>query len=218
MKIQHFYFSLIAFAAVLIIASCASPVTMTSWKNPADNTKLSKVVVMPMFEKLEYVKPFEQSMCAYFNSKGLKSIGSLEFLNPSIKYPIADIKRKCDSLGADAILVFTYQGTDKTETYVPQTTYVTGGYGGYWGGGYWGGGYYGGPYYGSVVTSGGYWTSTSVISLQANVYTRVSKQEGLWTAQISVTDPQYIDQVASSIASNLYSDWKNNNMLKVPVK
>jgi hypothetical protein len=222
MKTKQFYFNFLVIITVLIIASCASPISMTSWKNPADNTKLKKVVVMPLFEKLEYIKPFEQSMCAYFNSKGLKSIGSLEFLNPNIKYPIADIKKKCDSLGADAILVFLYQGTDKTENYVPETTYVTGGYGGYWGGGYWGGGFYGGyygsPYYGSTVSTGGYWTTTKVVSVKASLYTHVSKKEGMWTAEIQVTDPQYIDQVADNLARNIYTDWQKDGMLVSPGK
>jgi len=213
MRTKQIYFTLLAFIAILFVTSCGSPVTLTGWKNPSDNTKLSKIVVMPMFEKLEYTKPFEQSMCTFFNSKGLKSIGSLDFLNPSIKYPIADIKRKCDSLGVDAILVFIYKGTDKTESYVPQTTYVSGGYGGYWGGGYWGG-YYGGGYGTAVVSTGGYWTSTSVVNLHATLYTRASKNEGMWTAEITVTDPQYVDQSSVNIAQYIYSDWKNNNMLK----
>jgi hypothetical protein len=223
MKTRKIYFNLLSLITIIFIASCASPVTLTGWKNPDDNTKIGKIMIIPLFEKLEYLKPFEQSMSSYFNSKGLKSIGSLEVLNPNIKYPIADIKRKCDSLGVDAILVFSYKGTDKTESYVPETTYVTGGYGGYWGGGYYGGGYYGGGYYGgaygtSVVSTGGYWTSTSVVNLSASLYSRVSKKEGLWTAEISVTDPQYIDQAADNIARHIYADWQKDNMLKFPEK
>jgi hypothetical protein len=223
MKTRKIYFNLLALIAVIVIASCSSPVTLTGWKNPDDNTKLSKILVMPLFEKLEYLKPFEQSMCSYFNSKGLKSIGSLDLLNPNIKYPIEDIKRKCDSLGIDAILVFTYKGTDKTESYVPQTTYVSGGYGygGYYGGGYWGGGYYGGgAYYGGamVTSTGGYWTTTSVVNVTANLYTRASKQQGMWTGDITVTDPTYIDQSAVAIAQYIYAEWKNYNMLKFPEK
>ena len=209
MKTRKTYLTLLAFVTALIITSCSSPITMTSWKNPASTTQISKVVVMPLFEKLEYLKPFEQSMSTYFNSKGLKSMGSLEIFNPSIKYPIDDIKRKCDSLGVDGILVFIYQGADKTESYVPQTTYYTGGYGGYWGGGYWGGGYYGG----GVTTTGGYWTSTTTINLTANLYVKGSK-EPLYTSEIQVTDPQYIDQVAATIAGYIYGDWQKNNVLK----
>ena len=218
MKTRKSYFAFLAVISAFVLTSCASSVTMTSWKNPANSTQISKVVVMPMFEKLEYMKPFEQSMCAYFQTKGLKSLGSLEFLNPNIKYQIADIKKKCDSLGADAILVFIYEGTDKTENYVPETTYYTGGYGGYWGGGYWGGGYYGGYYGGGLygggaVSTGGYWATTSVVNLKANLYVKGSK-DPLWTSDISVTDPNYVDQAATTIAGYIYGDWQKNNILK----
>ena len=141
-----------------------------------------------------------------------------------IKYPVSDIKKKCDSLGADAILVFVYKGTDKSENYIPPTTYTTGGFGGYWGGGYWGGGYWGGGYgggfyggasfdAGSTVTTGGYWTTTSVVNLKASLYTKASK-DALWTSEITVTDPNYVDQSATNIAQAIYADWKKYNLLK----
>jgi hypothetical protein len=221
MKTTKIIFGLMAVVAAFVITSCGSNVTLTSWKNPSDNTQISKVVVMPLFDKLEYMKPFEQSMDAYFNAQGLKAIGSLDFLNPSIKYQIADIKKTCDSLGADGILVFAYTGTEKSENYVPQTTYATGGFGGYWGGGYWGGGFYGGGYYGNglygggTVTTGGYWTTTSVVNLKASLYTKSAK-EALWTGDIAVTDPNYVDQAATTIAQDIYADWQKNNLLKYP--
>ena len=213
MKREKNQFLLLALVAAFFLTSCGSSITMTTWKNPANNTQLSKVVIMPMFEKIENMKPFEQAMTTYFNSKGLKSIGSLEFLNPNVKYPIADIKHMCDSLGADGILVFIYKGSDKSESYVPETTYVTGGYGGYWGGGYWGGNYYGGAYYGGVVSTGGYWVSSSVVNLKANLYVKGSK-DAIWTSEISVSDPQYVDQAAYTLAGYIYGDWKKNNVLK----
>jgi hypothetical protein len=212
MKKINYTFAVLALLATVLFTSC-SPVTLTSWKNPADNSQISRVVVMPLFDKLEYMKPFEQTMDAYFTSQGLKAIGSLDFLNPNVKYPIDDIKKKCDSLGADAILLFKYTGTDKTENYIPPTTYVTGGFGGYWGGGYWGGGYYGGYYGGGVVSTGGYWTTTSVVNLKASLFTRASK-DALWTGDITITDPNYVDQAAASIAQSIYADWKKNNLLK----
>ena len=213
MKGKISYFSFSTLLLILIMASCGTPVSITAMRNQGDNSKISKVVIMPLFEKLEYTRPFEQTMSNYFNQKGLKSIGSLDFLNPTIKYPISEIKRKCDSLGADAILVINYRGTDKTDTYTPGMTYVTGGFGGYWGGGYWGGGFYGGGYYGTAVTTGGYWTTTSVIILKADLYTHASKN-ALWTAEIKVTDPKFVDEAAAKIAAQIYSNWKNDNMLK----
>jgi hypothetical protein len=221
MKTSNIYFTLLATVAAFVITSCGSPVTLTSWKNPADNSKISKVVVMPLFDKLEYIKPFEQAMDAYFIKQGLNTIGSLDFLNPNIKYQIADIKRKCDSVGANAILVLLYEGTDKSQNYVPPTTYTTGDFGGNWGGGYWGGGFYGGGYYGdglygtSTVSTGGYWTTTSVVNLKASLYTRASK-DPVWTGDITVTDPNYVDQAANSIASEIFADWQKYGLLKYP--
>jgi hypothetical protein len=226
MKATKIYFSLLAVVTAFVITSCGSPVTMTSWKNPADNSKISKVVIMPLFDKLDYIKPFEQSMDAYLTAQGMKVLGSLDILNPNVKYAVSDIKKKCDSLGADGILIFVYKGTDKSESYVPPTTYTTGGFGGNWGGGYWGGGYwgggYGGGFYGgtgfddvSTVTTGGYWTTTSVVNLKASLYTK-SATDAIWTSDITVTDPNYVDQSATTIAKDIYADWQKNNLLKYP--
>ncbi|MEI7981431.1 MAG: hypothetical protein WCI71_07235 [Bacteroidota bacterium] len=219
MKKNQIFLAITMIAGAFLLTSCGAPVTLTSWKNPEVTGQISKVAVMPLFEKIEFTKPFEVTMVAYFNSRGLKSIGSLDFLNPAIKYEINDIKHRCDSLGVDAILLFTYQGMDKTESYVPPTTYYTagyGGYGGYWAGGYWGGysgGYYGGYYGGTVATTGGYWTTSKTLNLSAKLYIKGSK-DALWTGELTVTDPEYIDQVANTMAQYIYSDWQNQKLIK----
>ena len=118
-----FIYGLLCVGAVFFLTRCQTPLNLTTWKNPDLHSQVSKVVVMPLFEKLEYLKPFEQNVVAMFRNKGLKSIGSLEFLNPGKKYEINEIKKKCDSLGADGILVFIYNGTEKTQSYVAPTTY-----------------------------------------------------------------------------------------------
>ena len=198
-------------AGAFLLYSCEATSTLTSWKNPDNKGQLSKVVVMPLFEKLEYLKPCEQSVVATFNSKGLKSTGSLQLMNPTVQYTIAEIKRRCDSIGADAILIFIYKGADKTESYIPPTTYYTGAYGGY--GGYWGGGYWGG-YGGAVTTTGGYWTTNVVLNLTAKLYVKGSKDPA-WTGEIKIPNPEYVDQVANSIAQNIYAEWKKENLLKI---
>lgn len=215
MRTYPIFLFILAIAGTVMLNSCETPVALTSWKNPASNVQVSKVVVMPLFEKLEYLKPFEKSMTAYFNSKGLKSVASLDFLNPTVKYPINEVKHKCDSMGADAILVFLYTGTDKQESYIPPTTYYTGGYGGYggyWGGGYWGG-FYGGYYGGGVVTTGGYWSSTTIVNLTGKLYVK-GTPEPVWTGNISVTNPDYIDEAAALIAKYIYADWQKQDLLK----
>lgn len=192
-------------SALIFLYSCDAPVTLTSWKNPADNTKVTRVVIFPLFEKLEYTKPFEQSMVAYFESQGLKAIGSLDFLNPTVKYPMDDVLKKIDSLGANSVLVFKYTGTDKSQSYVPPTYY------GGWGGGYWGGGYWGGGYWGGGVATGGYWVTTSTLNLKASLYVKNNK-EAVWTGDITITDPNYVDQAANNIAKDIYADWVRNGL------
>ena len=198
---------LLAFILVLTgCFACQSPVTLTSWKNPADKTILSKVVIFPLFDKLEYTKPFEQSMVTYFQSQGLKSIGALDFLNPTVKYPFDDVLKKIDSLGANGVIVFKYTGTDKSQSYVPPTYY------GGWGGGYWGGGFWGGGYWDGGVATGGYWVTTSTVNLKASLYVKDSK-DAIWTGDITVTDPNYIDQAATTIAQDIWADWVKNNLV-----
>ena len=194
--------------ALMLLISCSSPISLTSWKDPNDHSKISRVVVIPLFSKLEYVKPFEQSMCAYFNQQGLKALGSLDFLSPTQTYTMEQVKQKIDSLGADAVLIFKYTGTDKEANYVPATYY--GGWGGGWG---WGGGFYGGGVY-----SGGYWSTTSTVNIKSVLY-NVKKNDGaIWTAEISVTDPQYVDQSALQLSQKIYADWVSSGMINVAVK
>lgn len=198
---------------VILITSCGPSVKVTTWKNPEAKSQVSKVAVLPLFEKVEYVKAFENEMVTCFERKGLKAVGSLSFLNPHIKYPIDVIKHRCDSLGVDAILLFLYKGTEKSESYVPPSTYYSsgdGGYGGYWGGGYWGGF---GSSYGGVVTTEGYWITTNTINLIARLFVKGSR-DAIWTAEVSITDPKYVDQAAGIITKNIYKDWEQQNLVK----
>jgi hypothetical protein len=192
-----------------ILTSCGPTVKVTTWKNPAIKSKISKVAILPLFKKVEFIKAFEVSMVSCFDKKGLKAIGSLDFLNPTVRYPIDEIKHRCDSLGVDAILIVLYQGTDKTESYVPPTNYYSGGYGGF--GGYWDGGYWGGAS-GNVSTEG-YWTTSHVINLTAKLYVK-GNPDAIWTSEISVTDPEYVDVIANNIGKQVYADWQKNQILK----
>jgi hypothetical protein len=63
------------------------------------------------------------------------------------------------------------------------------------------------------MSTGGYWTSTSTVNLKANLYVKGSK-DALWTSNISVTDPTYVDQVANTLGGYIYGDWKKDNILK----
>lgn len=202
MKKAQLFFPMVIVIATLFILSCATPVSLTSWKNPQSNARISKLVVMALFGRLDYTKPTEQAVIDYFNSKGLKSIQSLDFLNPTKKYSEQELQKKVDSVGADGVLVFTYKGTDKSQNYIPTGYY--GYYGGPWGYGWWGGS----PYY-----SGGYWMTTRVVNLKVSLYTTKQSEGAVWTADITITDPGYIDEAAKRVAEKIYLDLVRNQLI-----
>jgi len=211
MKKQTIFMTGFGILALFLITAC-SPVTVTSWKNPKITDQISKVVVWGMFNKLEYEKPFEDGMTQYFNEKGLKAIAALDFINPNVKYDYSRMETLVDSLGADAIVIFVYKGTDKSQDYVPPTTTVFPDYYyNYYGFYNW---YY--PYYApgyNVVTTGGYWVTTTTVNLSANLYE--NKTDALiWSASVTITDPQYVDQAGIDIARSIYQDWVKNDILK----
>ena len=158
---------LLVILIAFLFTSC-NPITMTTWTNPKENQKIGNVVVWAMFDKLEYQKPFEQYASSYFNSKGFKSMESLNFIAPGQKFDLQQLEKKFDSLGIDGILVVTYKGTDKSDSYIPPTTTVYPdyyyNYYNYYNWGY--------PMYGmgaNVVTTGGYWVSSSTVNVLANL-------------------------------------------------
>jgi hypothetical protein len=215
MKKNLFTLSSSALVLMLLISSCSS-ITLTSWTNPKEKQQVSKIAVWGMFDKLEYQKPFEQTVAKFLNEKGLKAIEGLSILAPGTKYELPQLEKKFDSAGADGILIVTYKGTQKSESYVPPTTTVYPdfyyNYYNYYAWGY--------PYWtpgASVVTTGGYWVTTSTVTLVANLYANADNGL-LWTAEITVQDPDYIDQASYQVAGAMYSDWQKNGLLKFPSK
>ena len=189
---------IITFAAImcfvtLLFISCSTPVGLTSWKNPQGNAQISKLIVMALFDKLTYTDPFERQLVSYFSSQNLKSIPSLDFMAPFQKYEAVDLQKKFDSLGADALVIFSVKGKDVS---INTSGGYYGGYRGYWGGG------------------GQVWTTTT-LSLRANLYT-VKNDALIWTGDLTVTDPNDINSVSQQIAKTVFADWLKNNLLKNP--
>lgn len=190
---------------IVLTFSCGAPVTLTGWKNPKENFQIKRLVVWAMFNKLEYQKPFENAIVSLFGKRGLNAVGSLSLLEPGKKYDQDELEKIFNDAGADAILIFNYTGTKTEEDYVPQTTtYYPAYYGSYYGYYSWGwNAYYGG---GNPVTTGGYWTSTNIVNLTSNLYGNADNALA-WTGSISVTDPEYVDQVGYNVARYIYSEW-----------
>jgi hypothetical protein len=186
----------IATLTVSVLAVSCSSVMLTSWKDPGTNTTISNVMVIALFEKLEFSKPFEENMVAYFTSKGLKASKSLDFMAPNQSLSDEELKAKVLASGADAVLVFTPRGADKTVNYTPPTY----------------NGFYRGYYRGAYSVTPGYYTESTTYNVQANLYT-VSDEKLIWTGDISATDPSSIEAATIDISKNIYADWVKNQVV-----
>jgi hypothetical protein len=192
MKKRHIL-SVLAVAFIALFFSACSPVTMTSWTSPKLDPafKVKTMVIWAMFDKLEYEKPFEEAISEYLTGKG--------------KYTYEEMEEIFNKAGANCALIFTYQGKQTTETYVPPSTTV---YPGYYNNYYSYYNYSYGGYWGSaaVTTTPGYWSTSTTVSVQGNLYAN-STDDLIYTASIEVTNPDDIQAIAYDIAKKIYADW-----------
>ena len=193
LNVVSFVFTLIA---LFLISSCTT-VNLTSWKDPGSNAQVNHVFVLGLFDKLEVLKPVEENVSAYFSAHGLQCSKSLDYIAPNQSISEQELKDKVVSVGADAVLVFSPKGADKSVNYTPPT------YGGYYRG-YWGG------YY---AASPGYYSESTTYHVQANLYS-AADDKLLWTGDISTTDPSSIEVAASQIAQSIYNDWVKQGLVK----
>ena len=180
-------------AATLLIMSCSTPVGITSWKNPNSTAKISKIVVMSVFDKLTYIQPMEKILTDYFNQQQLPAIKALDFLDPFKQYDNAVLKQKLDSIGADAILILSSQGKDVSLNYT--------------------GGYYGG-YRGAWAGAGG-WSTSTTYNLRSSLY-NINNDQKIWAGDLTVTDPNNLSSGMQQVAQAIYADWVKNQVLKNP--
>jgi len=198
MKTAKITIGFCALALIMLLLGCSSPVSLTSWKNPNSNKQISNVVVIALFDKLNYIQSMEDAFYNYFSTQGLKTVKSLSFMVPYQTYQMADLKKKLDSLGADGLLILTSKGADVSVDYNQPTYY----------------GFYGRFGGGIAATGGGVYTSTTY-NVRANLYT--TADDGLlWTGDLAVTDPNDVGGAMTQMAQSVYGDWVKNAVLKYP--
>jgi hypothetical protein len=182
---------------VMLITSCSTPATITSWKNPQVDSKISKVVVMAVADKMTYSKPAEQIIADYFTQHNLPSVMAMNYLDPFTQYTMDQIKEKLDPIGADAILLLSSKGKDVSLNYDPG---FYGGYRGAWGG---------------VWGVGGTYSTSTTYTIRASLYD-VSSGKMIWSGDVQVTDPNDTSTGMTQVAQVIYNDWVKNQVLKNP--
>ncbi len=202
MKKRIAQFSAFIILGAFIITAC-SPVRMTTWVNPKEHLKTSKVVVLALFDKMDYVRSFEQTVASYLNSNGMVAVEANTLLNPVKQHSREEMKSKFDSIGADAVLLVTYTGTDKKESYVQTANPMYPDY--YYN-------YYSFYTWGYPMVSTGYWTTTTVVNLRANLY-HTSNADLLWSGTLKLTNPKDVESISQYIATAVLADWQKNMLI-----
>ncbi len=193
-------FTALFISVAMVISSCTT-VNLTSWKDPASTATVNHVVILTLFERLDYTRTFEDQLASYFTSKGLTCTKSLDFMPPNQNFSDEELKQKISGFNADAVLVFSPRGADKSVNYTPPT--YNGYYRGYWGGMY--------------SVSPGYYTESTTYRIQSNLYT-IADEKLIWTGDISTTDPGSIEAAAYEVARKIYDDWAGNRIVKPAAK
>jgi hypothetical protein len=194
MKKSLLNFGIIAILLTGLLTSCSTPIGITSWKDPQSNAQIGNVVVLALYDKLTYTQPIEQQLAAYFNSQNLKARTAMSFMDPTRQYTNIELNTKLDSVGADALILLSYKGTNVS---INTTGGFYGGYRGWYGGG------------------GQVWT-TSTVNISAKLYI-IKNDQMIWTADMQLTDPSDINASAQQIAQAIIKDWAAKNMLKNPL-
>ena len=188
------------------INNVKTEVSITSYINPNVFGQVSKVIIIPLFAKLEDVKPFEDALCSFFAKKGLQSIGSLSLLSTSESYSTNVITSKFNESGVDAVMILKVSsisaGSTQSKISLPSNAYsLTEGYGSFWD---WGGN----------VNKSGQWLNNQSVYLSAYLYLLKESGKLQWFAEIKIDNPQTAEQSAVVIAKKMYKDLKENALIK----
>jgi hypothetical protein len=191
------------------LASCGTQSALeTSYEIPGyTGAAFRKVAVIGVMRNHHLSRTYETAMAEKLSKAGVQAIPGFTFMGSDTSITQQEMEKRVRGTGADAVLISKVIAVDKTNTYVPPTTYVTmndpDDY--WWKDRYWGyytpyPFHYWGYWYPAeqVVTSPGYWVTDQTFRVQTTVY-RVSDSRLVWTATSDTYDPKNNADLASSL-------------------
>lgn len=178
----------IVFAFALMVHG--SIFSQTTWKSPSFKQEpLRSVMILARIQDKEARKQLEDMTVTFLADKGIQAVPAYKTLKP-IKFPSRDaFLAYCDSIGVDAMLVYT---VDDAEQVVKNSPTVSVGVGV--------GGMYGGYAGASVPIAGGAKVVAQVF-MSGNFYTR-SNEGSQWIIKLSGTLDGPTDKLAYTFAKS----------------
>lgn len=205
--------SILALLPILVLASCATRTVMeTNWELPnLEEAPFTKLAVIGIMKHTDESRAFESEVIQKFEKHGVQAVPGFSFLDGKKDLTKDQMEQRVAGTHADGVLIFKIIAVDKSNRYVPPTTYVTPDVDPYdwWEDQFWG--YYT-PYpYGywgywypavQVVTTPGYWETSKTYRVETSLY-RASDHKLVWTAVSDTFDPTSRVDLASSLSGTI---------------
>jgi hypothetical protein len=193
--------------AAILLAGCATTSTQltNTWKDPsASGTKFKKVLTVCACKDDGTRRTVEDRLAAAI-------AGSQPSYSVLSDEQLGDRERTRQALkdgGFDGVVMLRLVSVDKSQTYVPGSTYVvpTGYHSMYGGWGY--GGY---AAYGAVYDPG-YVREDQLVNFDTNVY-RVSDEKLLWASRSQTTNPNSVSEVVDGIIAETAKEMKKQGVI-----
>jgi hypothetical protein len=176
-----------------MIACSPSTKIVGSWKSPEiGDKKYNDLFILALTDNFINRKTFEEDFSEILAVKGIKSLSSVNVLNPGTK--MQDINEDqiaaiIEKEGADGVITMGVIDQTSETRYVQGSAYPTGGYGFR--------GYYG--YYGGMAYSPGYYTTDKSYFIEIKLFD-VKSGDMIWSAQSEISNPGNLESTAMTFS------------------
>jgi hypothetical protein len=194
---------------LIALAACAATTTFTStWKAP-DATVISPVgkTVATVFVSRDESKrrAGEDAMARSINAFGGHGLPAYTVIPDESAVNAEQARAKLKEAGANAVVTMRVVGKDQQVTYTPGYTAPSyyGGFGPYWGYG-WG-----------TVSSPGYLTTDTLVSVETLLYS-LDRDKLLWASTSRTTNPENLDTLVKEIADATANEMVKQGLLAPP--
>lgn len=194
--------------ALLALTACNKGATTTvplSWKNPTyQGDPFEKLFVIGVGENDATRRLFEDTFASAIAAEGATAQASWGALPKTDRLTEEEIRSAIEGGDFDAVLVTRLLRVDRTEEYVPPSSYVvpTTHYGYY--------GYYGTSY--SVVQEPAYYETNTTYRLETNLYSAATG-DLVWSGQSATLNPSSLDDVIGSMTTAVAKKLKSEKLL-----
>ena len=195
--------------AICLLSACTSSTQLTaSWYDETYTAPegLQKVLVLGVFKNDIDRRAFETEFTQGVIAAGGDAVAGYSLMPEETDYDDEqDISDVVNKIGADAVLITSYEGTTEQQRYVPPSVdYVPAmGYGFY------------GPYYGATyrrVYSPGYTVVDSIVNLETRVYA-VEPEKLIWAGKTRSVNASSGQKISEELVKVVVDDMRASGLV-----